>query len=124
VAIFKDGDNRNVVSPEVLDPPHALGLSVTSEGGGVIVHGGGLVAGYTAYMALDAETRIGVVILRNYWRGETHLREAAVGMVGHLSSLKREPSRIFDSPIAIFIGLAGALVVGLLFGRFLRSLNA
>jgi hypothetical protein len=75
-------------------------------------------------MAVDTETRIGIVILRNYWRGDTHPREAAVGMVGHLSSLKREPSRIFDSPMAIFLGLAGALLVGLLFGRFLKSLSA
>jgi CubicO group peptidase (beta-lactamase class C family) len=50
---------------------------------------GGSVAGYTASMAVDPETRIGVVLLRNYQSGATNLGRAAQGLVARLSALTR-----------------------------------
>ena len=50
---------------------------------------GGSVAGYTAFMAVDPEARIGVVLLRNYQSGATNLGRATQRLVSELSRLAR-----------------------------------
>ena len=63
-----------IQTPESRESGYGLGLSVIVGGDGTqIMSHGGSVAGYTAYMAVDAETRVGVVLLRNYGSGETNL---------------------------------------------------
>jgi CubicO group peptidase (beta-lactamase class C family) len=79
-----------VHTPERPDRGYGLGLSVTTdEAGATIVGHGGSVAGYTAHMAVDPETRIGVVLLRNYQRGETNLGEASRRLISELGALTR-----------------------------------
>lgn len=79
-----------VQTPERPDQGYGLGLSVTTdESGATIVGHGGSVAGYTAYMAVDPATRIGVVLLRNYQRGETNLGEASRTLISELGALTR-----------------------------------
>ena len=41
--------------------------------------------GYTAQIAFDPESRIGVILLRNYNVGRTNLQEAAFGLVAALA---------------------------------------
>ena len=116
VAVFRDGDGNNIRSPEVLDPPQGLGLAIhLDRGGNQVVHMGGLVAGYTAYMAVDLETRIGVVMLRNYWRGTTELRRGALGLVAQLSTIVRGRSSFLDSVPPILVFAMALLLVGALF---------
>jgi len=125
LAIFLDGDGNRVVSPEVLDPPYGLGLAILVDGdGNRIVHNGGIIAGYTAYMAVDTETRVGVVMLRNYWRGTTNLRRGTQGLVSQLSALARERGSLVDSLLPILIWVAGALLVGALLNVLLGTPNA
>jgi len=47
------------------------------------------VAGYTAYMAVDTETGVGVVLLRNYNQGETNLARAAQSLIQELAPVLR-----------------------------------
>ena len=61
---------------------YGLGFSVRqAEGGPWIVGHGGSVAGYTAYLCFDPETQIGVVLLRNYNRGQTSLGRTASALL-------------------------------------------
>ena len=46
-------------------------------------------AGYTAYMAVDTETGVGVVLLRNYNQGETNLARAAQSLIQELAPVLR-----------------------------------
>jgi len=53
---------------------YGLGFSIkTAEDGFTSVGHGGSVAGYNAGMVFHPESRIGVVIFRNYNRGKTNL---------------------------------------------------
>ncbi len=80
----------SVQTPERTDRGYGLGLSIgTNRAGSKIVGHGGGVAGYTAYMAVDPEARIGVVLLRNYQSGATNLGQAAQGLVVQLAALTR-----------------------------------
>ncbi len=57
---------------------YGLGLSLqTTESGTRQAGHGGSVAGYNAHMVFDPDSRIGVVLLRNYNRGNTNLGRAA-----------------------------------------------
>lgn len=69
---------------EMLRPPqpggragYGIGLQLTRVAGALIAGHSGTVAGYTAYLAFDPESRIGVVLLRNYNQGATNLGAAA-----------------------------------------------
>lgn len=47
------------------------------------------MAGYTAFMAVDPDARIGVVLLRNYGRGATNLGGVASALVAALREIRR-----------------------------------
>jgi CubicO group peptidase (beta-lactamase class C family) len=80
----------SVQTPENPDRGYGLGFSVQrTEGGSQIVSHGGSVAGYTAYMAVDTETGVGVVLLRNYNQGETNLARAAQSLIQELAPVLR-----------------------------------
>ena len=91
--ILSEGSRREMISvqtPEREDRGYGLGFSVRiDEDGNKIVSHGGSVAGYTAFMAVDPDTRIGVVLLRNYQSGATNLGRATQGLVARLSALAR-----------------------------------
>jgi CubicO group peptidase (beta-lactamase class C family) len=57
---------------------YGVGFQLHRIGDTVIAGHSGTVAGYTAYLAFDPETRIGVVLLRNYNHGATNLGATAV----------------------------------------------
>lgn len=64
---------------------YGLGLSIrTTESGIKMLGHGGSVAGYTAYMLFEPESKLGVVLLRNYNRGATDLAETAGNFLGEL----------------------------------------
>ena len=91
--ILSEGSRREMISvqtPEREDRGYGLGFSVRiDEDGNKIVSHGGSVAGYTAFMAVDPDARIGVVLLRNYQSGATNLGRATQGLVARLSALAR-----------------------------------
>ena len=61
---------------------YGLGFSIRHDDSGPwIVGHGGSVAGYTAYLCFDPETQIGVVLLRNYNRGQTNLGRSASSLL-------------------------------------------
>ncbi len=80
----------SVQTPEEANRGYGLGFSVVvdADGDRVVSHGGS-VAGYTAFMTVDPQTRIGVVLLRNYQSGATNLGRAAQGLLVELSALSR-----------------------------------
>ena len=79
-----------IQTPESRESGYGLGLSVIVDGDGTqIMSHGGSVAGYTAHMAVDAETRVGVVLLRNYGSGETNLGAFARAWVTDLRASGR-----------------------------------
>ncbi len=69
------------------DTPNGYGLgfqiSTDADGNRFAGHGGS-VAGYTAHLAFHPETRIGVVLLRNYNTGRTNLGAAARALLSQL----------------------------------------
>lgn len=75
-----------VQTPEDPREGYGLGLSITTlDDGRTVVGHGGSVAGYTAYMAVEPASGVGVILLRNYQRGETNLGRAARGLLGALA---------------------------------------
>ena len=48
---------------------------------------GGSVAGYNCYMAYDQESQYGVILMRNYNRGQTNLGRASLDLIRQLKSL-------------------------------------
>ena len=55
---------------------YGLGLQFSAADGALTVAGhGGSVAGYTAHIAFDPQSKIGVILLRNYGAGRTNLGE-------------------------------------------------
>lgn len=75
---------------------YGLGFAVreTDEGHTLVSHGGS-VAGYTAYMAFEPGSGIGVVLLRNYNRGETNLGGTAIGLLtALLEGLEEGPAEV------------------------------
>jgi CubicO group peptidase (beta-lactamase class C family) len=75
-----------VQTPESPSRGYGLGLSLRTTETGIWLAGhGGSVAGYNAYMVFDPDSKIGVVLLRNYNRGETNLGRAASGLLEELA---------------------------------------
>ncbi len=84
---FDDGSGGRVPSPEVLDPPHSFGLWLSSEDEDVtLLYAGGVVDGFTAAIAIDPRSRSGAIMLRNYWKGATDVRDGAIGILEVLDS--------------------------------------
>lgn len=79
-----------VQTPESPTRGYGLGLTVgyDRQGNRTVGHGGS-VAGYNAYMAVDPEAGVGVVLLRNYSGGSTNLADVANGLVAGLRELRR-----------------------------------
>jgi CubicO group peptidase (beta-lactamase class C family) len=120
LAVFRDGEGNNIRSPEVLDPPQGLAFAIhVDRDGHKIAHIGGIAAGYTAYIAVDTETGIGVVMLRNYWRGMTDLRKGSVGLVSQLTPLVRGETHWWTLVPPAVTWFAGAVLLGALFNATL-----
>jgi CubicO group peptidase (beta-lactamase class C family) len=68
-------------SASVATTGYGLGFQLHRIGDTVIAGHSGTVAGYAAYLAFDPDTRIGVVLLRNYNHGATNLGATAVRTV-------------------------------------------
>jgi CubicO group peptidase (beta-lactamase class C family) len=70
---------------------YGLGLRIRETEDGIRMLGhGGTVAGYNAYMVFEPESRLGVVLLRNYNRGESSLGDAAAGLLADLVEVRQE----------------------------------
>lgn len=69
---------------------YGLGFSLVmdNEGNRLAAHGGS-VAGYNAYMVVDPDTRVGVVLLRNYTGGRTNLGAVAQSVLAQLRTARR-----------------------------------
>lgn len=75
----------SIQTPESVESGYGLGLFIERhEAGFTVVGHGGSVAGYTAYMAVNPESGLGVVLLRNYQRGATDLGRAARNLIAEL----------------------------------------
>ena len=74
------------------DPSRGYGLGFTltidDDGNRLAAHGGS-VAGYNAYMAVDPDHRVGVVLLRNYTGGRTNLGRVAQSLLEELRTSRR-----------------------------------
>jgi len=74
------------------DPQRGYGLGFTltvdDEGNRLAAHGGS-VAGYNAYMAVDPDHQVGVVLLRNYTGGRTNLGRVAQSLLEELRTSRR-----------------------------------
>lgn len=79
-----------VQTPESPTRGYGLGLSVVRDAGGnrTVGHGGS-VAGYNAYMAVDPDFGVGVVLLRNYSAGTTDLADVVNGLIAELRAMGR-----------------------------------
>lgn len=74
-----------VQTPEDPYNGYGLGFSVrVMEDGRRTVGHGGSVAGYTAHIVFDPDAQVGVILLRNYNRGETNLGRAATELLAEL----------------------------------------
>ena len=68
---------------------YGLGFSVRQEENGLRLIGhGGSVAGYNAYLIFDPDSKLGVVLLRNYNQGQTNLGQAAKELLVDLVGLQ------------------------------------
>ena len=79
-----------IQTPE--DPQRGYGLGFTlaidDDGNRLVAHGGS-VAGYNAYMVVDPDHRVGVVLLRNYTGGTTNLGRVAQSLLEDLRTSRR-----------------------------------
>jgi CubicO group peptidase (beta-lactamase class C family) len=73
---------------------YGLGLQLSTADGVMVAGHGGSVAGYTAHLSIDPETKFGVVLLRNYGSGRTNLGSVASQLVRAL----RAEARLADRP--------------------------
>ena len=79
-----------IQTPENLNRGYGLGLSLISDDEGNWFAGhGGSVAGYNAYMTVDPNAKIGVVLLRNYTEGRTNLGGMAQSLLSELRASSR-----------------------------------
>jgi CubicO group peptidase (beta-lactamase class C family) len=77
-------------TPENPSQGYGLGLSLVSDDKGNWFAGhGGSVAGYNAYMTVDPDAKIGVVLLRNYTEGRTNLGGMAQSLLSELRASSR-----------------------------------
>lgn len=80
----------SIQTPESPVDGYGIGLSISrAEDGATIVGHGGSVAGYTASMAVDPSSTIGVVLLRNYQSGGTNLGREARDLIVRLNAVAR-----------------------------------
>lgn len=79
----------SIQTPESEEDGYGLGLSIQKYGESRIVGHGGSVAGYTAYMAVNPESGVGVVLLRNYQTGQTNLSRAAQTLIAELTGQRQ-----------------------------------
>jgi CubicO group peptidase (beta-lactamase class C family) len=93
LTLLSERSRREMTSVQTPGDPtrgYGLGLTVRALGDGrTLVGHGGSVAGYTAYMTVELESRVGVVLLRNYARGGTDLGAEAQTLVAALSAISR-----------------------------------
>ena len=65
-------------TPEAGASGYGLGLQLSAaEGARTVLGHGGSVAGYTAHIAFDPESKVGAILLRNYGAGRTNLAAVA-----------------------------------------------
>lgn len=78
-----------VQTPEDPEAGYGLGVMVRPlpERGRAVGHSGS-VAGYSAYLVFDPGSQIGVVLLRNYNRGETNLGAAGTALLATLTTVR------------------------------------
>jgi CubicO group peptidase (beta-lactamase class C family) len=73
------------------EPGYGLGFCVwLEEDGNCIIGHEGMVAGYHAYLIFDPESRIGVVLLRNYSEGKTDLVQCANRLLRELVTVDKK----------------------------------
>jgi CubicO group peptidase (beta-lactamase class C family) len=68
---------------------YGIGFQLQRVGDTLIAGHSGAVAGYTAYLAFEPETRVAVILLRNYNRGITNLGATAASTI--LDLVERSP---------------------------------
>lgn len=74
-------------TPEAGASGYGLGLQIAAADGAATLAGhGGSVAGYTAHLAFDPESKVGAILLRNYNTGRTNLAQAANQVVRGLAA--------------------------------------
>lgn len=79
-----------VQTPENPRRGYGLGFTVAAdEDGNRLASHGGSVAGYNAFMAVDPDHRVGVVLLRNYTGGRTNLGGVAQSLLAELRNSRR-----------------------------------
>ena len=91
--ILEESSREEMLRMQTPEDPHVgygLGLSLVmdDQGNRLAAHGGS-VAGYNAYMVVDPDTRVGVVLLRNYTGGRTNLGALAQSALADLSTARR-----------------------------------
>lgn len=91
--ILEESSREEMLRMQTPEDPHVgygLGLSLVmdDQGNRLAAHGGS-VAGYNAYMVVDPDTRVGVVLLRNYTGGRTNLGALAQSALAELSTARR-----------------------------------
>ncbi|MCH1571544.1 MAG: beta-lactamase family protein [Longimicrobiales bacterium] len=91
--ILEESSREEMLRMQTPEDPHVgygLGLSLVmdDQGNRLAAHGGS-VAGYNAYMVVDPDTRVGVVLLRNYTGGRTNLGALAQSVLAELSTARR-----------------------------------
>jgi CubicO group peptidase (beta-lactamase class C family) len=87
--IFTEGTRLELIKMQTPEggSGYGLGFSIgTDEDGFTSIGHGGSVAGYNANMAFDPESKIGVVIFRNYNRGKTNLGRSIRDLLKELAS--------------------------------------
>jgi CubicO group peptidase (beta-lactamase class C family) len=80
-------------TPEAGESGYGFGLQLSASAGAITVVGhGGSVAGYTAHVAFDPASNVGVILLRNYGSGRTNLGQSATQLVRALAAERRAPA--------------------------------
>jgi CubicO group peptidase (beta-lactamase class C family) len=78
-----------IQTPESDTTGYGIGFSLhLYEDGSRVAGHGGSVSGYTANIQFDPDKQIGVILLRNYQRGETNLEERARELVREISNIQ------------------------------------
>jgi CubicO group peptidase (beta-lactamase class C family) len=88
--VMSDAMRREMLTkqtPEAGASGYGFGLQISATAGAATVVGhGGSVAGYTAHLSFDPQSKIGVILLRNYGSGRTNLGSAAAQLVRALGT--------------------------------------
>jgi CubicO group peptidase (beta-lactamase class C family) len=95
-AVLIESSRATLMTKQTPGNGQAYGLGFmlrTDDNGNRFVYHGGSVAGYTAFLMFNPDTRIGVVLLRNYASGATNLQSVAQSVVAGLVSATRAGTR-------------------------------